>query len=178
MSQDVAVDDLNNYLLVRFTNRKSFKEWTEDSPNAQKLAEDFLDSKSKECSVYKFESVEDKTRIMSAHYTSLNRDRVEKVASIEIKGSFIQEVGLSLKKSMGKTGILFIDEKHHDMCGEASQFEALILKIIENYFSGAQPFVSFEPEQMTRFIQEYVSYDGTKIKDYALARCKKALRMP
>lgn len=171
----VSDEQLQIYLLVRFSTKKSFSDWTKDGPNYLQLAQDFLDAKLGECSVYKIEDVKDKTRVIAGHFTTLNRNRVDKVACIEIKGALISSSGLELHKSEGRTGITFIDEKHHDIRGSEDNFSSLVELIIKDYFQGDQPFIGIEPEQLKVFMKEFSNLSVDEIKDYAKKRCLKAL---
>lgn len=172
----ISSDEIVTYLLVRFSSRKSFSEWTTRTPNHLQLAQDFLDSKKNECSVYRIESIPDKTKIISAHFTVLNRNKIEKVACIEIKGKFLSDAGLELFMTPGRTGIKFVDDRHHDIRGSEDKFVELVKLIVNDYFEGNQPFLGIEPEQMETFIRQFKELSvPDSISLAARTRCLKVL---
>lgn len=165
----------NFFLLVRSIPNTSYKFFLDNTRDPQELANKYFDAKENECSVYHASNTQDESEIVAAHYLTLKRNYIEKVVSARILKGTIERIGLGIKESPGGTGIIHIDQKHHDITGKTELFCEILKQIKLCALDGKDVFRVHEPPILANWLRKFLYFSDEKITITARTRCTEAL---
>lgn len=116
-------DEIPAYF-IRYTD-SGFSTWTETPPNFTQLATDFLCRQQTNCSVYALENYDEEGLIVAAHAITLMRSNIQEAKVLRIAATDITRSGLTVRKTVGETGVKYFDNLHWEIVGNEPAFDRL-----------------------------------------------------
>lgn len=163
------------FLLIRSIVENNYTKFINKDADFENLANRYFSAKEGEFSIYRVNNQSEEAKVMAAHWTCSKNSCVKKILAVRISEEIIKNEGMSIKKTLGSTGIKFADNCHYDVTGTDKEIVNLLKKIRILALEGKDVFRVCDPAVIANIIKGFLSFGKEDIKDYALKNCQKAL---
>src|SRR2546428_8590694 len=170
-----ATMDVRLVLIRVMSNRNDHTKWLRPDQPIADLMKNPFGYAGEPISVYRVAVGSEETRVIAAHYLTLNRSSYDTVWALRIELQDLDHIDMRVQATPGSTGVADIDAQHRDIIGDQRQFELLTEYLYDRIRHGEDRLRVVGHIQLKHQIQDFLNAESGILSEDARTRC---LRLP
>jgi hypothetical protein len=151
------------------------RKWTRESSTAPELMRHIFGTDALPISVYRVTAGIEEAKAVAAHYLTLARHSFKSVSALRIELQDLRGLEITVRESLGDTGIAEIDAKHCELLGDQEGFAGLTQRLLIAIRHGEDRVRIVGEIQLRHQAQEFLTLSDDAVNDRARRYCRKLL---